>query len=259
MATKSLHDRIESYYDSWKLVLPPRMPICIRCDGRAFSRLTRRCIKPYDPTIARAMETAAIALCKESGAAIGYTQSDEITVLLTPYRKFASEPWFGGELEKLVSASATVCADIFKDEAREYLQGLSNAARIRVGFDARVGVFPRDDVANVFVDRQQDGRRNAILGLAQKEFGHKSIHGQDCRELVSLLRQREAGRLLDDQGFMNGRAIFPMLEKASDPATGDFVCKSRWVSVPAPDFKVDKEYFDEYIWPQDEEGTEAQS
>jgi len=204
------------------------------------------------------MELAAIALCKESGAAIGYTQSDEITVLLTPYRKFTSEPWFGGEIEKLTSISATVCADAFKDEAREYLQSLSNAARIRVGFDARVGVFPRDDVANVFVDRQQDGRRNAIQGLAEKEFGRKAIHKKDCRELVSLLHQRGAGELLD-LGFMNGRVIFPMLEKTSNPATGDFVCKSRWVSVPAPDFKVDKEYFDEYIWPQDEEGTEAQS
>jgi tRNA(His) guanylyltransferase len=244
MAEKSLHDRIESYYDSWKALLPPRMPICIRCDGRGFSKLTRRCEKPYDNRVSAAMEMAARELCQQSGAAVGYTQSDEVTVLLTPYKRFESQAWFGGECEKLCSVSASICADTFSR--------FTNFDRGCVSFDARVAVVPRDDVHNVFVDRQQDGRRNAILGLGQKHIGKKKIHGMSCEQIVEELRLMEtfmtissSERLLSNQGYMNGRVIL----------RGEG--RDGWRAEPAPDFKVLTNYFYGYVWPEDEEGREG--
>lgn len=251
---KSLHERIESYYDCWKHVLPPRMPICIRCDGRAFSKLLRQCEKPHDLRVAHAMDKAAIALCKQSDAQIGYTQSDEITVLLTPYTKFETQPWFSGEVEKLCSIAASICSDAFKEHARGLFlcQNERHPARDypAVHFDARVAVVPRDDVHNVFVDRQQDGRRNAILGVGQTYIGRKAIHGWRCDEIVTRMHAMYSDAempWLNDAGYMNGRIISPSFEKVGD------ALRTRWTASPAPDFKQHPAFFKECVWPVGEE------
>lgn len=253
MPQKSLHERIESYYDVWKAVLPPRMPIVIRCDGRAFSKLTRRCEKPYDEVVAQAMDEASVELCRQSGAVLGYTQSDEVTVLLTPYRRFDTQPWFGGEVEKLCSIAASIMSDEFAIYAGSYLRDRNVDSRLnvtfsqRVTFDARVAVVPRDDVHNVFVDRQQDGRRNAILNSAQHQYGKKKIHGMSCAVLEARLRRDGATKTLNDAGHMNGRVIHAV------PDIVNGVQRTAWHVEPAPDFKVDRDYFNKYVWPVDEE------
>lgn len=251
---KSLHERIEGYYDVWKLRLPPRMPICIRCDGRAFSKLLRQCEKPHDLRVAHAMDKAAIALCKQSGAQIGYTQSDEITVLLTPYTKFETQPWFGGEVEKLCSIAASICSDAFKEHARGLFLYPNERHPTRdypaVHFDAKVAVVPRDDVHNVFVDRQQDGRRNAILGVGQTYVGKKAIHGWSCDEIVAKMRSAGSNGGLswfDNVSYMNGRIISPWLEQVGG------ALRPRWTASPAPDFKQHPDFFKEYVWPVGEE------
>jgi tRNA(His) 5'-end guanylyltransferase len=223
------------------------MPIIIRCDGRAFSTLTSRCAKPYDGDFVSVMNYAAIALCKQAqGVACAYVQSDEISLLLIPYKKFNSQPWFGGEVEKIVSVSAAVATAAFIDLAIEYgVAGESWFPFGKVAFDSRVFVVPREDVANVFVDRQQDGRRNAILGLAQVRYGKKQIHGMPCTELREKLAGEE---LLENQAYMNGRMV------VRETHEGD--SRPMWHVIPAPDFKQRYDFFADSVWPINEEMTE---
>lgn len=268
-----LHTRIEGYYDCWKLKLPRRMPICIRCDGKGFSKLTSGCNKPYDADIAHAMEAATIELCKQSGASVGFTQSDEITVAMFPYKKYTTEPWFGGSVEKLCSVAASIVAVAFC----YYFDGSSTIDKTKVAFDARVGVFPRHEVRNVFLDRQRDGRRNAIQGIAMELFGKKTIFGWDTRKMLEEIRKflangvtfsREelssrvdrtpkdrawlyaTANLINNDQYMNGRMVVPQLYEV-DGAT-----RQRWVVEAAPNFSESTTWFDKMVWPEGEEGVE---
>jgi len=62
--------------------LMPLLPICIRLDGRSFSRYTAKLNKPFDIQMSGIMVTTTKLLVDETNAAMGYTQSDEISLVL---------------------------------------------------------------------------------------------------------------------------------------------------------------------------------
>ncbi len=136
-----LDDRMKSYeqvYTSAKLI--PRCPAIIRIDGRAFHTYTRDMDKPFDEQMVLAMDTAMRAvLCDASTAKIGYTQSDEISILLTDFDNFETQQWFGGKIFKICSVAASIATVTFNNVIHK-----SRYAH----FDARVFSIPKEDVAN---------------------------------------------------------------------------------------------------------------
>ena len=95
----SLGNRMKSYEEPWRTVLPPRSYQVLRVDGRAFHSLLRGAAKPFDFGFMAAMDDTAVALCQEvQGAVFGYVQSDEISVLAVDFTGPNSQPWFGGEV-----------------------------------------------------------------------------------------------------------------------------------------------------------------
>ena len=52
----------------------PLLPLCVRLDGRGFSRWTRDLDRPYDVRLQRLMVATTEALVQETGALVGYTQ-----------------------------------------------------------------------------------------------------------------------------------------------------------------------------------------
>lgn len=75
-----LGDRMKSYYENRsKTFLARRTPVIIRLDGKAFHTFTRGFNKPFD----EAMQETMKYLCENiQGCVLGYTQSDEITLVL---------------------------------------------------------------------------------------------------------------------------------------------------------------------------------
>lgn len=69
--------RLDGYTD-----VPAGFYPVVRVDGHCFSKFTKRFTKPYDMRIVDAMNAATMALVQEFHAIIGYTQSDEITIVL---------------------------------------------------------------------------------------------------------------------------------------------------------------------------------
>ena len=67
-----------------KRTLVPGLPVCIRLDGRAFHNVTKNCLRPFDADLREVMCRVTTALIEECNAVIGYTQSDEITLVLKP-------------------------------------------------------------------------------------------------------------------------------------------------------------------------------
>lgn len=193
----TLGQRIKRYEAASKITLTPRSPVIIRIDGQHFHTYTRNAVKPYDPDLIDAMVMATHrTVTAMQGFKLAYVQSDEVTFLLTDYDKIESQGWFGYELNKLVSISASHFTANFNHQiSTAYLDremefdGPRFASQLAT-FDSRAFAVPRDDVFNVFVWRQQDWYRNSVQMLAQSIWSPKQLHGKSLKELQRMLRER---------------------------------------------------------------------
>ena len=79
--------RMKDHYEKRvQTSLPRRTHTIIRIDGKAFHTYTRGLERPYDKRLMDDMAETARFLCQEiQGARIAYTQSDEISLLLTDF------------------------------------------------------------------------------------------------------------------------------------------------------------------------------
>jgi tRNA(His) guanylyltransferase len=176
--SEALGDRMKRYEQPTKLILPRRTYTLLRVDGRAFHTYLRGAAKPFDFTFMGQMDQVMAELCKEiAGSVFAYAQSDEISVLMTDFGQLGTEPWFGGEVQKMVSIAAATAA-----------LALASQRPGRPVFDARVFTLSDSfEVANYFVWRQRDAVRNSITMAAQAQFSHKRLHGVNTGQMQELL------------------------------------------------------------------------
>lgn len=183
MDRSDLGNRMKGYENAAKTALPRRMPVIIRLDGKAWHTWVKkiRAQKPFDERLMEVMGRTTQRLCESiSGAVFAYTQSDEISILLHNYKRLSSQPWFGNEVQKMVSIAAAQASSLI---TLEY--------GIETMFDARVFVLPEAEVANVFIWRQQDCVRNSVQMLAQSMFSHKEMHCKNCSVLQEMMFQKD--------------------------------------------------------------------
>lgn len=211
----SLGDRMkENYENRSKTYLVRRMPVIIRLDGKAFHTFTKGMKKPYDEIFHNTMNATMKYLCENiQGCKIGYTQSDEITLLLTDYDTLDTAAWFDNNVQKICSVSASMATMAFnkfllqeinqydmewkcgltpqsvqiQKEHREYISNLKEKANQGAMFDSRCFNIPEDEVTNCFIWRQQDATRNAIQMLGQCHFSHKELQGKSCNDIQDML------------------------------------------------------------------------
>jgi len=164
-------------------VLPGTWPV-LRLDGRSFSRLTEAQFeKPFDLRFHELMCKTTEALVTELGATYGYTESDEISVLL-PNTSDA----FDRSVEKLVSISASIAGGTF-----------SLALGAVAQFDCRIWMGAQKElVLDYFRWRQADAARCALNGWAYwtlrkagrtVEEATKELHSQSVAYKNELLFQ----------------------------------------------------------------------
>ncbi len=176
----SIGDRIKAYEACSAPRLTPNAPVIIRVDGRAFHTYTRGMKRPFDPVLMKVMVRAAVETAREmQGFKLGYVQSDEATFLLTDYDTHDTAAWFGNEVNKLVSLSASLFTGYFN---AAFHGELPPAA-----FDSRAFTVPREDAPNVFVWRQLDWHRNSLQMVARAHFSHKQLHGKNREALHDML------------------------------------------------------------------------
>jgi tRNA(His) guanylyltransferase len=208
MSSDSLGDRIKRYEAVYSPRLTPRSCLCIRIDGKAFHTFTKGCAKPFDQPLVDAMVDAMRFTADEmQGFKLGYTQSDEATFLLTDFDTYETQGWFGYELNKIVSISASAFTAAFN-------QSYTLKPRRTVAmFDARAFIVPQDDVANVFLWRQKDWERNSLQMLARAHFSHEVLQGRNHCAIHEMLYdkginwadlpdQLKNGTFLDKDGYL---------------------------------------------------------
>lgn len=215
MDKTTLGDRMKNNYENVnRFYLTRRMPVIIRVDMRAGHTFTKGMNKPFDDVFVKTMQETMEYLCENiQGCVLGYTQSDEISLVLVDYAELTTGAWFGNNLQKMCSVSASMatlafnkffsgrvqefmydCCDEFGDDVLPEKQNdyelahnvyfkKFNAAM----FDSRVFTIPKEEVCNYLIWRQQDSTRNSIQSVGQANFSQKELHGKSCNNIQDML------------------------------------------------------------------------
>lgn len=164
-----------------------QLPVYARLDGRSFSSFTRDMQKPCDNDMLEIMVRTTEYLVKETKADLGYTQSDEISLLWKPIENPLSEFMFGGKLQKLTSVLASMCSSAF---VREYFNVMGCMSDNNPSFDCRVLNLPTLwELENMLRWRAQDCRKNAISSAAHYILGPRKIDKRSSRDRLMLLSE----------------------------------------------------------------------
>lgn len=264
----SLGDRMkENYENRAKTYLTRRTPVIIRLDGKAFHTFTRGMKKPYDEIFHNTMNATMKYLCENiQGCKLGYTQSDEITLLLTDYDTLTTDAWFDYNVQKICSVSASMATMAFNKFLRENFNAVDLDAELEYAkalfkkldsamFDSRCFNIPVEEVTNCFIWRQQDATRNAIQMLGQCHFSHKELDKKSQNDIQDMLMLQKGINFNDMPTEFKRGVCCVKKEYYPDPMPGYENCevdaklvRTRWViDKEIPIFTQDRYYVKDKI------------
>lgn len=214
----ALGDRMKKYEYITRTYLVPRMPVIIRLDGKAFHTFTRGFKRPFDEVLISTMQDTTKYLCENiQGCVLGYTQSDEITLVLVDYKKLNSCAWFDNNIQKMCSIAASMATFAFnrffvanlnafyefntdidlteigyhitfsEEDNGKYYEAYKKAAEKGAMFDARVFNIPKEEVCNCVLWRQNDATRNSVEMVAQAHFSHGILQHKSQSQMQDML------------------------------------------------------------------------
>ena len=203
MDNSDIAKRMKEYEKNNNGKLMKRTPVIIRVDGRGFSKYTKTFKKPFDMIMVKAMQDTMTYLCKNvHGCVIGYTQSDEISLVLVDYHDVNIAPFYDNNIQKMCSVIASMTTMAFnkcfaegvndlyynmckeslgdepdEDKVEEYNDALKRYKNKtwNAMFDCRVFNVPKDEVTNYLFWRQSDASRNSVQAVAHAYFTQKEL------------------------------------------------------------------------------------
>ena len=266
-----LGTRMKEFYEGVpKTRLVRRMPVAIRIDGKAFHTFTRGFQKPFDEVLGKSMRETMKYLCENiQGCVLGYTQSDEITLILVDYQNLNSCAWFDYEVQKMCSIAASMATMAFnkfftknvnyfemthehEDTINEYCTTLVNAAEKGAMFDARVFNIPKEEVCNLIYWRQLDATRNSIQMVGQANFSHKELQNKSCNMIQEMLFAEKGINWNDYPTYLKRGSccIKTTIQNPNVDIKDGAYPKSIWmIDLDIPIFKGDgRQYIDKLIY-----------
>lgn len=164
-------------------VMIPTLPVIIRLDGNNFHSYVKGLEKPFDERLTQLMVETTKFLVQETNAVVGYTQSDEITlVLYSSDRKSAI--YNDGKKQKIVSKLTAKCVNFFNEKRKELLPDHNKLAI----FDCRIYQTPTlHDACVQLLWRENDATKNSISMLAQSLFSHSELQNLNGNEMQSKM------------------------------------------------------------------------
>jgi len=228
----------------------PMLPIYARIDGRGFSKFTRNMVRPFDERMTKTMVATVCHLVAETHAVIGYTQSDEIS-LVWYHPDYDSGMMFDRKVQKLVSVLAGLATAAFIQSMRLNFVDWMTYLEKMPHFDARVIQLPNlVEAANMFLWREKDATKNAVSMAAHSMFSHKSLQGMGSADMQERMFQ-EAGVNFNDYPdfFKRGNFVrrittertldeqeLAKIPEANRPASGTTFTRSRVEPLKVPSF-----------------------
>ena len=201
MSSDSLGDRMKNLYENRaRAYLTRRTPVIMRLDGKSFHTFTKGFNRPFDDNLHNAMVATTIAVFNEiQGAKLAYTQSDEISILITDFERFSTEAYFDYNIQKMCSVAASVAAAHFN--ARNISDKLAY-------FDCRVFNIPENEVRNYFIWRQKDWYRNSVQMVGQANFSHKELHQKKLPDIHEMLHKKGINWATDYKNWQKNGTIY---------------------------------------------------
>ena len=177
----SLGDRMKEFEMQFAGVRAMKgIPLVARLDGRSFHTFTRGLERPFDQRLSECMIETTKFLVDETHAKIGYTQSDEISLVWYYPADEAAEYMFDGRIQKLTSILAALASVKFAKMIAEKIP--EKVTQVPV-FDCRVWQVPTLQIAaDAFLWRELDATKNSISMAAHAYFPHKSLQGMNGSE-----------------------------------------------------------------------------
>ena len=208
--------RMKTFYEQIpKTKLMRRCPVALRINGKAFHTFTRGFQKPFDEVLIKSMQETMKYLCENiQGCVFGYTQSDEITLILVDYKKLTSSAWFDYEVQKICSIAASMATMAFNkafsknvEDFEQYYatehetngwygkgtteyemcETYSKAIKKGAIFDCRCFNIPKEEVTNLLYWRQLDASNNSVQMVGQANFSHKKLQKKSCNKIRDML------------------------------------------------------------------------
>ena len=211
MDNTALAKRMKKYYEEVpKTRLIRRMPVCIRLDGKAFHTFLKGFKKPFDDIFIKTMQDTMRYLCQNiQGCVLGYSQSDEISLILIDYQKLTTSAWFDYNVQKICSVSSSMATLAFnkllknnvdeyrfskwdgilkyEDGENEYIKTLLRAVDEGAMFDSRCFNIPKEDVANLIFWRQFDASNNSVQMVGQAYFTQEELNNKNTNQIQDML------------------------------------------------------------------------
>ena len=212
MDNSNLAARMKEFYENVpKTNLMRRTPVVIRIDGKTFHSFTKGFKRPFDEVLIKTMQETTKYLCENiQGCVLGYTQSDEISLVLVDYQRFETSAWFDYEVQKMCSIAASMATMAFNkffyenvflyngmasvdmsNKKYPYKEVYAKAVKKGAMFDARVFNIPKEEVTNYIYWRQLDASRNSIQMVGQANFSHKELHCKTCNNIQDMLMEQK--------------------------------------------------------------------
>lgn len=196
MNADELGDRMKLYegMESDKRFMP-LLPICARLDGKNFSKFTKGLERPFDKIFSDLMIGVTSYLVEETNACIGYTQSDEISLIYYSEDP-KSQVFFDGRIQKMCSVLASMCSVRFNRSMGAMVEEMNENLTMSMSgtqyedeynvwakksglspiFDCRVWVVPNKmEAINTLVWREKDATKNSVTMAAREYFSDKEL------------------------------------------------------------------------------------
>ena len=272
-----LGNRMKTFYEQIpKTKLMRRTPVICRIDGKAFHTYTRGFQKPFDEVLIKTMQETTKYLCENvQGCVLGYTQSDEISLVLVDYKRFETSAWFDYEIQKMCSIAASMATMAFnkffennvddyrfskwdgvskyEEGTEEYIKTLLKAVEKGAMFDARVFNIPKEEVTNCIYWRQLDASRNSIQMVGQANFSHKELQNKSCNDIQDMLMLQKNINWNDFPTYQKrGTCVvkeYYVEENPNEKGNNTEIERSRWIiDKNIPIFKAEgREYIDRLV------------
>lgn len=246
---------MKDYEQRSRSYLQRRSYTAIRIDGKAFHTYTRGLKKPFDEGLVEDMQLTTKFLCENiQGCKLGYTQSDEISLILTDFDTIQTSAYFDGQTQKICSVVASMATAEFNRlrciRSSSHYEDVCGGFSKRVNaicvdefpklafFDARCFTLPSfTETMNYLRWRQKDAVKNSISMVAQSLYSHKELHKKSGNEKQEMIFQK--GQNWNDypDSQKRGTTVIrrPFTAISDD---GDVYSRNRW-ELEFPDFMGD--------------------
>lgn len=196
MNFKNLKDRMNYYRDLADHKLLPGTPVMIMIDGKNFSRKIKNKFNlPFDTDFMEAMNQTAKYICENiQGIKFAYTQSDEVSFIITDYDTSTTDAPFGYRMCKLQSIIASMATAKFNQiMMARYLRDTESSSIMDAPlyeFDCKAWNVPTENDAFAWIlYRQIDCVRNSKQQAAQTYLSHSQLLGKSTDEQINLLKE----------------------------------------------------------------------